>query len=243
MNVINELQILGFNKKQAKVYFALLQLGKATAYRIALNCGLERPTVYVVLEKLREKDAILKIPYPKKQVYFAKPVEELVQNARDKINSLAGILPELKALEAGDNKPKVMFFEDNRGIKQILSHKIEEMAGKEFVGFNAYDEDLSKETEKIVDDYNADLRFYGIRTRGIVPRHPSLRKYRKTDKLYNREMKTVPLKSYNSTISMDAGSDFVRIIAFKELQGVIIENKAMAKSLRQIFEMVWKKIK
>ena len=243
MSIVEELQILGFDKKEAKVYFALLQLGRATAYRIALKSGLKRPTVYVVLEDLRQKEAVLKTPYAKRHVYIAKPPDELIENARNKVNTLISLLPEIKALAAGDGKPRTIYFEGIKGIKQILFYRLEEMAEKEFVGFSAYEENLPKELEEAVDKYNEFLRMNNIKTRGIVPKHPSLSKWRKSDKEYLREMKKVPLSSYDSRVSMDAGEDFVRIIAFKDLQGVIIENKFVAESLRQIFEMVWKSIK
>ena len=56
MNIIKNLQSLGFSEKESKVYFTLLKIGPSTAYKIAKQSGLKRPTVYIILEELRKKD-------------------------------------------------------------------------------------------------------------------------------------------------------------------------------------------
>jgi len=58
MNIIEQLNQLGLNGRQARVYLALLQLGSATAIEIAKYTKYKHPTVYDVLDILKEKRLI-----------------------------------------------------------------------------------------------------------------------------------------------------------------------------------------
>ena len=80
----------------------------------------------------------------------------------------------------------------------------------------------------------------GIHLRGFAPDHPALKYYRETDKLYGRKIKIVPQSEYSSKVSIDVGGNLVRIFDPEEAQGVLIENARIAKTVREIFEMVWK---
>src|SRR3989344_606032 len=233
------LKNLGLNEKQVAVYVNLLQLGEATAYRIAEKSGLKRPTVYVVLEELRLKGLVLKIPYPKKQIYSAKPPEELIAESEDKLREVKRILPELLALVKGDRKPSVMYFDGTDGVKRLLNFGLEKMENKEIVGFNAHTEGINDEITGVFEEYNQKLKKMKIGIRGIVQDHPSLNPYREKDAEFDRNMKIVPFEKYSSDVSVDIGSDFVRILMFKDLQGVVIEHKGLALALKQIFEMQW----
>jgi sugar-specific transcriptional regulator TrmB len=53
--IIIQLKELGLTEKQAKIYLALVEIGKGTAYAIAKQAKLKRPITYVILEELRLK--------------------------------------------------------------------------------------------------------------------------------------------------------------------------------------------
>ncbi len=55
-------------------------------------------------------------------------------------------------------------------------------------------------------------------------------------------MKVVPTESYSSEVAIDTLGDLVRIQDYKNLQGVAIENADVAKTVREIFEMLWQKV-
>ena len=67
----------------------------------------------------------------------------------------------------------------------------------------------------------------------------NLESWRKSDTEYGRKMKVIPSSTYSARNSVEIGDTFVRIRAFKDLQGVIRENEGIAETMRQIFEMVW----
>jgi len=242
MATINDaLKNLGLNDKEARAYAALLELGQTTAYAVAERSGLKRPTVYVVLDELRQKGLVLKIPHVKKQLWSAKSPDEFFGEAEERLKIAKQALPELLAMTSGSKKPRTLYFEGLRGIEDVTRYGLERMKGKEIIGFYAEAGDASPELKKIFGDYNNRLKRDCITERGIVPDIPNLKYWRDTDKEYGRTMKIVPPATYSARNSIEIGDTFVRILAFKDLQGVIIENEAIAQTMRQIFEMVWSK--
>ena len=77
MELIKSLKNLGLNEKEARVYVALLQLGKATAYSVAKHSGLKKPTTYVILDDLIDKGIVSKVPRAKIMQYTAISPEDL----------------------------------------------------------------------------------------------------------------------------------------------------------------------
>ncbi len=150
------------------------------------------------------------------------------------------VLPQLLALAKSERKPKILYFEGLDGVRQALYYTINALEGKEITVFAGKAETASKELFALFDEWNEDMKRLRIRIRGVVPQHQSVTKYRKTDKDFGRNIKVITPGEYNADISIEVSEVFVRIVAFRELQAIIIENKDIANALRQIFEMIWK---
>ena len=222
---------------------ALLALGRASAYSVAAKSGLKKPTTYVVLGELIEKGLALKVPRMRKQLFAAQPPDQFFALAEERLRLAKQVLPELLAL-AGGEQPKVrtMFFEGIGGIRQALWYRFKELEGQEIVGFYASSHDAPKEFIDLAFEWCDEVEKRRIRVRGIAPRHPSLEAWgdRYAKPMWN--FKFVPFETYSATISIDVGDTFARIIGFRGLQAVIVENTDVARTVRQIFEMVWKSL-
>jgi len=249
MQLHEALGAIGLSEKESAVYTALLQLGRASAYSVSEKSGLKKPTTYVILDELIKKGVVSRVPREKKQLYVARPPEEAFAVAEERIAleqqklvAARGKLPELLALTRGKKtKVNMMYFEGVNGIKRMLEYGKEEMKGKEMVGFYAIDPQTHEElTQYVQHEWNEKMLRLGVTMRGIVPDHPSLKTYRKTDEKYKRETKIIPYKQYSSDVALDVIGDMVRIQDYKNLQGVLLENPDVAKTVREIFEMVWK---
>ncbi len=237
--MIKALQNLGLTEKEARVYLALLQLGQGSAYAVASKAGLKKPTTYVILGELMQKGLALKVPRTRKQLFVAKSPDEFFAAAEERFDAAKSVLPELMAMAQGE-KPKVrtFYYEGIHGAREALRYRTEEMKGKELVGFYASPQDASKELIEVFLEWNEKMK--GNAVRMIVPDHSSLKHWRATDQKYGRKAKVVPCKEYSANISIDVGDTFVRVLMFRELQAIIIENPDVARTMKQIFEMVWK---
>ena len=243
MQIREALQNIGLNEKQSSVYEALLQLGRASAYAIAEKSGLKKPTTYVVLEELVDKGLVRRIPRLRKQHFEALSPEQAFAAAEERLAVAKQTLPELLALTKGEKtKVNAMYFEGVSGIKKMLQYRMKELKGNEVVGFYATDKNADPElTRFFKEEFGSDMHKARITMRGIAPDDEALSHYRETDTQYGREMKVIPKETYSSEVAIDCIGDLVRIQDYKNLQGTILENPDVAKTFREIFEMVWKK--
>ena len=241
METNDALRTLGLNDKETRIYTALLQLGETSAYGIATKSGLKKPTTYVVLEELMKKGLVNKIPRKRKALYTAKSPEEVFAVVEERFEQARKALPELLALKTGKQKKiKALYFEGVQGIKQILQYGLKEAKGKEIAGFAAYNsEHFPKELSEYFKEYNTKLKRWNIRVRAVAPEHPSLKTFREEDKEFGREVRTLPFAKYSSETSIEVIGNTVRIVDLVNLQGMVIDNPLVAKSMREIFEIVW----
>ncbi len=241
MEIKEALQTLGLSDKQAAVYLALLQLGRGSAYSIAAKSGLKNPTTYVILDELIKKGLVQRVPRVRKQLYVALSPEQAFGAAEEKLAVAKQMLPQLVALTKGERaKVSTMYFEGVEGIKQMMEYRLKEMERKESVAFWATDKNVDPELSiYFKNEWAPKMHKLGITMRGIVPNDPTLKEYRDADAEYGRNIKTVPLEQYSSEVAIDVLGDIVRIQDYKNLQGVAIESADVAKTIREIFEMVW----
>ncbi|HEY0011162.1 MAG TPA: helix-turn-helix domain-containing protein [Candidatus Paceibacterota bacterium] len=243
MNISEALSILGLNEKQTAVYLALLQLGKGSAYSIADKSGLKRPTTYVILGELVDKGLVERVPRARKQLYRAISPEQAFGVAEERLSLAKEKLPELLAMTKGaETKVSAIYFEGQKGLKQLMEYKRDEDKGKEVRAFYATAAGLPQELEDYFSEYNEKLRKRGVTMRAIVPDHPSLEPHRALDEHLKRDVKKVPYDQYSSEIAIDISDRVVRIQDYKNLQGIAIENADVAKTMREIFEMLWSRV-
>jgi len=182
------------------------------------------------------------MPGDKTQMFIAKSPEEFFASAKYRVTSAVESLPEVLSVMKKQNKVRTMYFEGVDGLQQALWYGMKENPGAELIGFYALTENMSKELYDLTWQWAEDTKKYNISLRGFAPTHDTVTDYRKADKKYNREMRSLPYADYSSETSIDVMGDFVRIIDLTKNspQAIIIENERTAKMIKQIFEMMWK---
>ena len=244
MNLNLAIQNLGLNEKEAKVYLALLQLGTTTAYNVSIKSGVKKPTTYVILDNLVEKGFANKIPRSKKQLFVAEAPQKCIEEVRDKLEFTEDALPELLAIKKeSDQKVNVSYYEGFRGVKEMyekmLKNVKEENGKKEIVGFFGHSDGSPQELIEYWEELNKERVKRNINGRGITPSHLDNRKYLENQKKLLFNLVGVSLEKYDSKVSIEIYNNFVQIVSFRKLQGVLIDNLDVAVALKQIFEMVW----
>ena len=242
-NLHRALELLGLSKNEAKAYLALLEIGQATAYEVAKKSGLKRPTVYVLLDALRMKGVVLKMPNSKKQIYIAKRPDELLQESRERIRHVYNVLPHLIGLMK-HNAASLNFltFEGSTEVAHALYYRIDELKGSELRAFYAKSRGISEKLFQQYRDYNLALHERNINVRAIIPDHPSLDKFRNWDDGLKWEVRRPSLDVYTNEVTIEITSLFVRLIFHKHKQALIIENLEFVQSFSQIFDLVWRSL-
>ena len=135
MSLIKDLEKLNLNKKEAKLYLALLELGEANLQTIADKAKLKRTTVYDVLDSLKEKGLIRLTSRGKRIYYYAENPKVIELVFQEKINKLQNILPELLAMaNLIEKKPKIQFFEASKVLKIFTETRLNIKAKKSLPG-------------------------------------------------------------------------------------------------------------
>lgn len=125
--MINLLSGLGLSEKEAKVYFAALQLGDAPAHDIAASAGLNRATTYVLLEQLSQVGLIQYVESEHiRQFHAADPVMlyDYLAQKQENLSAQTALLDQnlacLKAIyKTKNDKPVVRYFEGKEGMEAL----------------------------------------------------------------------------------------------------------------------------
>ena len=74
-----DLQEIGLNEKEAKVYLAALELGQSVVQDIAKKAGVNRATTYFVIEGLMKMGLMSSFHKGKKQYFVAADPDRLIR--------------------------------------------------------------------------------------------------------------------------------------------------------------------
>lgn len=117
------LQELGLSEKEAQIYLALLQVDNENIQDLSKRTGINRTTVYPVLETLEKKGLVSEVQIGKKTHYEAAAPERLetfVERQKiileERSERLKEIIPEIKSIqrEKGE-RPVIKLFEGREG--------------------------------------------------------------------------------------------------------------------------------
>jgi len=243
-DLIHTLEDIGLTEKEAIVYLALLSLETATAYQIAEHCEVKKPTVYVILEDLRKKGLVLKVPHAKKALFVAQDITEYLGAQESRLKAARASVPKLHAL---GSKPKesVYFFNGLRGMAQAMDYKLNSMHGKTFHSFYGNLENSPDEIVRLFDTWDKKTLAQNVAFRLIMPEKNKDRQ-KNLLQLAKEESEQIKIRflnpyEYPGNVSLEIGQDFVRIMDANNLTATIIDDPATAEAVRQIFRIVWQK--
>ncbi len=131
--ITENLEKLGLQPNEARVYLALLETGRGTVTQISQSAGLNRTTGYDILERLSLYGLASRAGTgTKKKMYAAEPPQRLKQylenkktQAEQRLGRVDETLSDLLGLYKKENKPVIKFFEGAEGIKNIYWHTLE----------------------------------------------------------------------------------------------------------------------
>ena len=144
------LEEIGLSEKEAKIYLALLQVDSSSIQDLAEKTGINRTTVYPVLESLEKKGLVSETHVGKKVFYVAAPPERLetyVERQRvlfeEKAKRLEDIIPQIKSIqrEQGE-RPVVKYFEGRDGAFSAYEEFYTAAPKKKEIGYFLYNRDL-----------------------------------------------------------------------------------------------------
>jgi sugar-specific transcriptional regulator TrmB len=241
MNIAQQLEQFGLDDKETKIYLALLGLGTASISDIAKKAGVKRPTTYLYIEDLLQKQLIYRTVKGKRTFYVAHDPQKIMYVLDEKRKNLEKILPELQSVhKLAFNQPKIRFYEGKEGLKNIYN----EFFATSFPVYGAFSAD--KFYEVFDEEFNAHIfdlmRENGGQIYDLVEKTKFSESYIKK-KQYKKDHKAKLLPDdFKMATDMLVAEDKVALISFDNLSGVVIEDADIAETHRQFLKFMWKSI-
>ncbi|MAG91686.1 hypothetical protein CMO83_03355 [Candidatus Woesearchaeota archaeon] len=245
-----ELKILkdiGLTEGEIKVYVALLELGKSTVGKIIDQSGISQSKVYDVLKRLTGKGLVSYIVEGKIKHYKAAQPKQILdfidkkeENLRQNKHEFRKILPDLESRQkTGDKKFSAEVFEGNRGLITVFDMSFDESRKGDTVYALGYPPYASKLFDEYWRGYYKKCDKKGIIRKVIYDYETWFLKKRTGRKL--SFYKYMPKGVYTPPWIF-IFNDKVAIMNVTPEQKVcfLIQNKEVAESYIQYFNLVWK---
>jgi sugar-specific transcriptional regulator TrmB len=235
-----QLEEIGLNEKEAKVYIATLELGQGSAAEIAKKSGVNRATTYFTLENLMKIGLVSASNEEKKQLFVPEDpsqLENILERQKQAIEQkkvgLKDLIENLNSINSASvKKPIVKYYLGKDGVMRMADMSFDDVRSETmYVAFSK-------------DNLNA---FLGS------DQNDRLRKKRisrniNSKALYNSKSETLPIDSKNLRIKLNS-TDYplpgdiavyqnkIRLTSFNDNIGIIIENKDIAETFKSVFKL------
>lgn len=234
MNLELELQKLGLDEKEVKVYLAGLELGPTSVQKIAKEADVSRPTTYNIIEKLEEKDLFTQIEEDNKTYYVAQSPDHLLgvlrtqkRKLEEREREFVRIIASLKSRYLLDEQGEIKVYKGDKGLETIqeeLSHSSE----SEFLVLSSEHKAQPAEIRKEIYQ-KAKQRLGEIKVREIYPEQ----KASEEEWLERKQMDVTDLKG---TLIL---ADRVVFLPHDEKSALLMENEIVLRVFRVMFNQLW----
>lgn len=246
-NPESQLLSLGFSLKEARVYRALLELGRGTVSEIARNAGVNRTTGYDILDSLVGKGLAKTSGKEPKQEYAAEPPEKIIdlleariEKTKSLLEEVKDLVPQLKSIHNIGNRPRVRFYEGKEGLMEVYEDTL--TSTEEIRAFATVD-DMHRALPNYFPAYYKRRAKKGIKIRAIIPKTPVALERISHNKEELRESALIPPDKFYFSPEINIYDNKVMIASWRENLGIIIESAEIADSLKKIYELAWAEAK
>lgn len=231
---------IGFDEKEAKVYLALLEIGRGTATEISKQAGLKRAIIYHVLERLKKRGYAQELREGKVKHFSASDPTRVLQNASAAAESLRVVLPMIKALQdKGRDKPRIEFFEGKEAILTVYRTVYEQAKVARFLSsIERLNKFIPEETAAWVKRYHGGaIKNLGFH---LLSDSSEDRAWaRQTEKGPGQRVRILPESIKKMEMDFAIADDVLGITSFNPLFIVVIHSAGIARSTAQLFDLAW----
>lgn len=250
LNLKQKLNLLGLTDNQAEIYLLLLKQGLTSLLELSRRTNINRTTIYRIVEDLKKlnlAEEVLDDRGTKVKAVNPENLEFIIANKEAELTNLKSNLSDLITnLSAIKDQPvkstQVVYFHGQSGLKQLLWNCVK--AGADLVGYGYADWNASVGKE-FAEKLRAEIIKQGRHSREIQnddqidPKktYTSLADYRRHHEARGIPKSLIEIK-HDTYIYNDVFAFYYFI--GDELFGLEIHNQEIAKTQKQIFEVLWK---
>lgn len=232
---IEILKELGLSENESLVYITLLKEKSCNASRLAKLAKINRSTVYLELDNLKEKGLVSYLIKNSKRFYFPSDPEKFIEILNEKKEKFENILPQLKELHKSIDPFKIEIFEGKEGIKTFYQDIYSTV--KEFFVIGATGkagEILKFEyphlVKKFLKSNIKEKALANISAKAFMESHPSA----------NLEIKYIP-KKYEAKVTTIIYENKIALQSLQEnsIYVVLIKDEFLYQTYKNQFDLLW----
>jgi len=244
--LVKKLSALGLPEKDATTYLALLKLGPSPVQAITKETGLNRSSLYVVLERLSNQGLVSLSGERGVRKYVAVPPDRLERAAKEKLDearlteqALNTLLPDLVAIQKRSrHKPQMYVYPGKEGLRKGFERSLsnEEKVMRVFSSAEKIAESLPDYLPKYMQDrLRRGISMHGIHADGFVGRHIVSLIPKTIDKLL-----FLPPEDFTFPSDFAVYDQKVAFMSHDPALCIYIESEAIANIMKIIFELAQK---
>ena len=243
-HLIELLENVGFSKKEALVYIALLELNDAQPPTVASKTGLPRSSTYDILEKMHIRGLVSISNSDGSQYYRAVSPKRFLEEKREEsramdasLSELEKSLPALNALNAEFSvTPQMEVFRGVHGLIEIMDDTLT-CKSKEIMCWSNLEVSSNQQLRHYLKDYRKKRVERDIFLDILSIDGETCRELQKNDKEELRRITVISGDGYLFQNEINLYDDKAAIISFKDEIGVLIQNESIAQTLKVIFNL------
>lgn len=239
---------LGLTETEEKIYKTSLIVGTANIRLIAQKSGIRRSTAYYAIDTLIEKGFLHeKVTSGKKFIEAQQPeylfdvLAKEKSELRTKEDAIRKIVPQLKELAKNPTfNSEVTYYQGVENVWHIFEDILKERA--DIYWFGSFGSALEHFAfQELLDRFSKKRRQVG-RTKSFVisDPHPLAQKLWRLEDTDFREFRFLPKKFFLRS-ALIIYNQKIALISFDDpIAGTLIQNNAIAETLRVMFDSLWK---
>jgi sugar-specific transcriptional regulator TrmB len=241
--LLDSLIQLGLNENEAKVYIAALSLGATTILKLSKHSDIKRTTVYEVVDSLEKKGLMKKEIHGFKTLYSAEHPERLENSLETKRALLVKVLPELEGkYHLKGTESSIKYYEGLNAIKNVYDDLLKDLKPHDFY----YAVSNTAEWQGLDNDYfmksHVEKRVnLGATINLLFVDSETAQKRKRTERNYNENIRLLPK---DTNIHVDMVITPYKLVMFQlhePLVALVLENKTMINTQKELFELLWNK--
>lgn len=238
-NVKSTLVKLGLSETETNVYLAMLKLGADTVQHIAREARISRTAAYEIISALEKKGLASTFIQGKRKHFVAEDPEKLegyfsarLQDTERELRAFSRVLPEMRLLQGGGDKPRVRFYKGQEGVRALF-RDLAAVEPKEVLEYTNVDAVYQALDDKILKQEQTHIDYDKIKTRVLFKG----KRRSNSPKVEHRELKDDVLGFEGNIWIYGNRVSFTHFNSKVEV--VIIDNQIFADTLRSMFMAVW----
>jgi sugar-specific transcriptional regulator TrmB len=239
------LKELGLSRNEIKVYLTLLRLGSAPAGKITKEVDIHRRNVYDSIDRLAKKGLVGFVVKDKIKHFeavnpyrFMDMIHEEKEKIERKEKNISSMLADLLAIKnVSKTEKSVVVLTGAKGIKNVLEDVLRTRQENLVLGAHKPPAPI----KNYLEGFHRKRVKAGVKERLIFNRSDSERAG-KLARMPRTKVRYL-LKDYDGSVSVNIYGDKVAILMWSDPMAILIENKEIAKSFKEYFNVLWKATK